>query len=349
MKNTILQLLLLLFMSCGAEDRHTPQIQDFPVTIDGKSWVATSEGLYVTNEKGELIQMPLPSLTHHPFPSIHALHHDSVRGRLWIGAWNHLYCYDLLKKRFITIADSSIYRTVDIKCDSLGRVLVCTERGLFRMTLADSLPEGRAEQMDNKYYSKKELSERDKGKWSFKQKEQNYLPWLLTVFCIILLGLFIVFQRRNRKRKNNVILNKNNTEETWNIVTPTELSGKPSFIEKAQQVVDAHLANEDFSPEMFAQEMAVSRAQLFRKIKNATKGQTVMEFITERRLKQAVKLLTATDRTMLDIATVCGFGDAITFRRAFIRRFGTTPSQYREEQNKFRKIDVENQPALSED
>ena len=94
-------------------------------------------------------------------------------------------------------------------------------------------------------------------------------------------------------------------------------------------MVDAHLADEDFSIDQMASELAVSRAQLFRKLKAAS-GQTPKELIDERRMGLAVTLLTTTDRTVSDIAWMCGFSDASNFRRAFVRVYGQSPSEYRE-------------------
>lgn len=37
---------------------------------------------------------------------------DSIAQRLWIGAWNHIYCYNLKDERFVTISDSTVYQTV---------------------------------------------------------------------------------------------------------------------------------------------------------------------------------------------------------------------------------------------
>lgn len=80
--------------------------------------------------------------------------------------------------------------------------------------------------------------------------------------------------------------------------------GEATFLERAQKVVNAHLADEDFNADVFAREMAVSRAQL----------------------------LQTTNDTQAVIAMKVGYSDASNFHRAFIHQFGMTPSEYVKQQ-----------------
>lgn len=316
----------------------TPTPQVALRTPDGFFWVATDNGLYRADSHGELQQQPLPSLTHHPFPSIHAMTVDSAGGRLWIGAWNHLYLYDLRRERFITTADSAIHQTTALTCDSLGRVLAKTEHGLYRYTLNDTLPNGLTEQLDAVAYTKAEIPAIDLGGYHFPENSQNY-SWLWLVSAALLLMVAAVKVFKNHPRPNlagrevdspadeNSIENSIDSHLLGRGVG-CEASPKPTFLERASKVVDAHIADTDFNADMFAQEMAVSRAQLFRKLK-ATSGQTVLEFVNERRMTLATVLLTTTDRTVSDIATAVGFSEASNFRRSFLRWVGMTPSDYR--------------------
>ena len=69
------------------------------------------------------------------------------------------------------------------------------------------------------------------------------------------------------------------------------------FIDKLVGIMQQNIANEDFSLEMLANELAVSRVQLYRKIKQLT-GQTPSEFIRKYRLQEAEKLLRTTSYTV---------------------------------------------------
>ena len=68
-------------------------------------------------------------------------------------------------------------------------------------------------------------------------------------------------------------------------------------------------------------------------LKNA-KGQTLRQYIISYRLKLAQRMLTATARSIAEIAESCGFTDASYFTKTFRSAFGETPKDYR---NRFKK------------
>lgn len=59
-------------------------------------------------------------------------------------------------------------------------------------------------------------------------------------------------------------------------------------------------------------------------------GMTVMQYVTEKRLSIAEKLLVETNHPIKKIALQSGFDEAEYFSRLFRRRYGVTPSEYRE-------------------
>lgn len=304
----------------------------------GRQWAATKNGLYRQDFDGVFVQMPLPSLTHHPYPSIYAMAVDTVNRRLWVGAWNHLYCYDLTRERFVTTADSAICRTVSLFCDSVGRVIALTEHGQFRYTLNDTLPQGLTEQMDSVRYPKPTLSHIDTSEWTFGNTERNRsnsLTLIIAIVAILALATTGWHIMVKKSRKGNEYKRNKETADSDYICgdIASALPQKISFLERAGQVVDAHMNDEDFSIDTFSQEMAVSRAQLFRKLKSAN-GQTVKEFINARRMAHAASLLTTTKRTISDIAEEVGFSDASNFSRCFVKNYGMPPSEYREKNQK---------------
>ena len=97
------------------------------------------------------------------------------------------------------------------------------------------------------------------------------------------------------------------------------------FLQKAVRVVEEHLPDIGFSPEILAQQLKISRAQLFRKMKALT-NQTVSEFITTIRLSRAVTLLQTGEYTISEVAYKTGFSEHSNFTRSFVKQFGQTPS-----------------------
>ena len=101
------------------------------------------------------------------------------------------------------------------------------------------------------------------------------------------------------------------------------------FIECARQVIEQHLANEDFDVALFSREMALGRTRLFHKIKGVT-GQTPNEFIQTIRMKKATGLLqNHPEMNIADVAYNVGFGSPKYFSKCFREQFGMSPSEFR--------------------
>lgn len=84
----------------------------------------------------------------------------------------------------------------------------------------------------------------------------------------------------------------------------------------------------DLSVEMIAEEMALSRSQLFRRMKVLT-GLTPIQYVQEVRFAQARKLLEdKTYSTVKSVAYEVGFKQVKHFSTKFKKRYGKTPSEY---------------------
>ncbi|MBA4046122.1 MAG: hypothetical protein C0472_07815 [Erythrobacter sp.] len=68
----------------------------------------------------------------------------------------------------------------------------------------------------------------------------------------------------------------------------------------------------------------------FQRVFAAMVGETPKQYVTRLRLERAAFHIRVQDTSLLQIALDCGFQNHETFTRAFRRRFGLTPSRYRE-------------------
>ena len=99
------------------------------------------------------------------------------------------------------------------------------------------------------------------------------------------------------------------------------------FLNHALAIMEAHLADEQFSVERFAEEIGMSRKNLLRKIKALT-DQSVNEFIRNFRLNRAAQLIEAKSATVSEIAYQVGFNNLSYFSKCFKELFGTLPNEY---------------------
>ena len=84
----------------------------------------------------------------------------------------------------------------------------------------------------------------------------------------------------------------------------------------------------DLSLDALARETCLSAFHLHR-VFSAVAGETPKQFIQRLRLDRAAAMLLTGDDSVLDIALACGFQSHESFCRAFRRRFGIQPTEYR--------------------
>ncbi len=101
-----------------------------------------------------------------------------------------------------------------------------------------------------------------------------------------------------------------------------------NFLDKAFKTITSNIDNEHFSVEEFAGEMALSRTQLYRKIKALT-GKTPNRLIKISRMTRAAEMLREKQMTVSEVAYKTGFKDIAHFSRSFQQFFGKNPSEFR--------------------
>ncbi len=98
------------------------------------------------------------------------------------------------------------------------------------------------------------------------------------------------------------------------------------FIEKCTEITLKHVSEEGFGVSELAEELAMSRSNLLRKVKRAT-GLSASRFIRKVRLEKAVELLRNQDLTISEIGFLVGFSSTSYFIKCFKEEFGYSPGQ----------------------
>ena len=182
--------------------------------------------------------------------------------------------------------------------------------------------------------------------------ESNW-AYTLYVFLIIacLAGSFMLYRFVQQKREqfDNMLRLLNNpstiketqkgetseTNEYQLPVSPLQPSSEteqPSlnsdFRNKAIAIVKANMDDENYSVDMLADAMCMSRVNLYRKMMTVC-GQTPSDFIKTLRMENAYHLLTTTDLPVNIVAGKCGFTSSSYFAKCFKTRFGMLPTSIR--------------------
>lgn len=137
-------------------------------------------------------------------------------------------------------------------------------------------------------------------------------------------------------RINNFLVNKRNkqTEFKSNVEINIETLNYPSldeqFQNKAIQVIEEHLSDNDFDITIFARYLNMSKSSLYRKMK--TMSLPPNEFIRNIRLKHACQILKDKSRSISEVAYSVGFTDPHYFATCFKAEFDMTPSEFQKKQ-----------------
>ncbi len=99
------------------------------------------------------------------------------------------------------------------------------------------------------------------------------------------------------------------------------------FLSRAIAVIERNMDNADFTADMFAKGMNMSRSNLHIKLKGIT-GESALEFIHRVRFKEACRLLEDGRYTVSEVSDRTGFSTPSYFATCFKKYMGCIPSEY---------------------
>lgn len=99
------------------------------------------------------------------------------------------------------------------------------------------------------------------------------------------------------------------------------------FLTKLNGIIDKNISNVDFSIDILAEQLHISRSGLFSKIKTLT-DMTPNELIQLVRLKKAAELLATKDYRINEICYQVGFNNPSYFSKCFQKQFGVLPKDF---------------------
>jgi two-component system, response regulator YesN len=104
-------------------------------------------------------------------------------------------------------------------------------------------------------------------------------------------------------------------------------------LQKALSILDTRYMNLDFTPQTWANQLAISVAYLSRLLREQT-GKPASVHLRNKRLERAKELLIKAENNIGDIATTCGFNDNNYFSRKFKEYEGLSPTEWQEQYTK---------------
>ena len=111
------------------------------------------------------------------------------------------------------------------------------------------------------------------------------------------------------------------------LVKNHSMSNFSMIIQKTLTLINGDLSA-DLTLSALASELIVNASYLSTQFKKEV-GQTITDYVTDKRIKHAILLLNSTDMQIASIAQICGIEDIQYFSKVFKKRIGYTPSEYR--------------------
>ena len=105
------------------------------------------------------------------------------------------------------------------------------------------------------------------------------------------------------------------------------------LLDKIIKFIEDNIDDESMNPDSLADFIGVSKAGLYRKLKELTE-KTPSEFVRTIRLEYAAGLLKTTKLTVTEIMYKSGFSNKSYFYREFAKLYNTSPKEYRSEHTK---------------
>lgn len=338
----------------GRPDTIAKKIHDITLTEDGTMWIASEDGIY--KREDNITTLVLPDRICYAISV-------ADDGTVWCGTSNGVIYkrisetdwHEALKDEAANLCVKGLICKGRYVYVAAGNLLTRTDNQTLRTELLSTNENDFAE---GAYFlnptTKEILFGSEQGILAIDsnvsvpciaEENDNDIAYI-TLFIIVLIGcctgtwLFVKRKNQSKEHPQNPIVPQPTATETPqhdnNATLEYIQTQKKEFLDKAQSLINKHIQDPDFGVNEFANEMAMSRAQLFRKMKAAT-GQTPMDYIMSQRTDKAEEMLRTTTRSINDIAQVCGFNDASAFRRNFQKIHSVTPSQYRSGESKVSK------------
>ena len=136
-----------------------------------------------------------------------------------------------------------------------------------------------------------------------------------------------------KAKVNSFIINRKKLKEFFSkkiTLEPSNLeleTHEEKFLKTAIDFIENNLMNPKFNVLLLAENLNMSQATLYRKVKTFT-NLSISQFIRSIRLKRAAQLLQLNEYSISEVTDMVGFSDTGYFRKCFMGQFGVNPFKY---------------------
>lgn len=159
--------------------------------------------------------------------------------------------------------------------------------------------------------------------------------WIYMVLVGVLSLLVMFWRQRRLAYLENIRQLKLSTDQTY------ENEEDRKFVEHLREWLETHYNDSNLNTDEMVALANMSRTNFHNRLNDLT-GLTPEQFVNDFRLKKAIVYLEKTDHSIIEIAQMTGFGNALNITRAFKQRMGMTPDRYRMGHSQFTTVSTTN-------
>ncbi len=123
---------------------------------------------------------------------------------------------------------------------------------------------------------------------------------------------------------------KNTSEVIFNEFAPKNIESDDEFMEKLNKFLKSNITNSDIDVNEIVQQLAISRSNLYRKLKAVT-GMSIKRYVLTYRMSCAQILLQNPKIRISEVMNSVGITNRAYFIKVFKEFYGITPSEYQEQ------------------
>lgn len=151
----------------------------------------------------------------------------------------------------------------------------------------------------------------------------DFEPFVLVSPDFWICGLYIQSLLQSREQLKKLYGKRFSPE----VVGVSTTSADERFSQKLYEIIEKNISDQNLGIEMLCDQIGISRANLYRKIK-AISELSPTELIRNKRLEVALRYLKETNMSVSEVATLLGFNSHSYFSNSFKAFYGFTPTEF---------------------
>lgn len=138
-----------------------------------------------------------------------------------------------------------------------------------------------------------------------------------------------LLKQREKWMKGDTGCEAAEAQDTDTPETHASMKERDRLVARLKSIIDEHITETGLSPDYLAAELGISRSKIYQKV-GRIDGMSLADYVRNRRLEKAARLLVESDLTIQEIIGEVGLTNASHFSKIFRMKYGMSPYEYKQ-------------------